>query len=129
MHTLAKLNLVQIIYCKIDICIRYMQHDAIVDQVDCNSYIYWTFLYILVDLCIHSSGPFGGPFFVWGGGGRGFFRPPPPPPPSGMALLCTLHVVVSLLCFFPCGMAIARGHLLILYMVMELSLCAKFYCM
>ena len=35
------------------------------------------FLYIVVDLFVHSSGPFGGPFFLLGG----FIRTQRPPPP------------------------------------------------
>ena len=31
-----------------------------------------------MDLFVHSSGPFGGPFFVWGGGG-GSSEPREPP--------------------------------------------------
>ena len=36
-----------------------------------------------MDLFVHSSGPFGGPFSDWGGGGGSSEprEPPPPPPP------------------------------------------------
>ena len=37
---------------------------------------------VIVDLFIHSSGPFGGPFFVWGGSSE------PREPPLATALLC-----------------------------------------
>ena len=66
MHALADwiAKLVLILYCiKIDIYIIC----SIVDQADCFSW--WTFLYILVNLFVHSSEPFGGPFFVLERGG------------------------------------------------------------
>ena len=66
MHVLANwiAQLVQFLYC------------SIIYHTDCNSGPFcackWTFLCSLVDLFVHSSGPFGGPFSDWGGGG--FFR-------------------------------------------------------
>ena len=73
MHTLVNwiAQLVQILYCIL--C-------SIVDQAECNSR--HTFSYILVDLFVHSSGPFGGLFFVWGV----LQNPDFPPPPLATAL-------------------------------------------
>ena len=42
---------------------------------------------VIVDLFVHSSGPFGGPFFVWGGSSEPREPPPPPPPPLATALI------------------------------------------
>ena len=49
-------------------------------------------MYNLEDLFIHSSGPFGGPFFVWGGGVLQNRENPPPPPGYG---LVTQHLFVD----------------------------------
>ena len=71
MHPLADVmaKLVQILCCvKIDTCM-------ICNTVD-----------VIVDLLVHSSGPFGGPFFVWGGGGGGFFRTQRTPPGYGLSV-------------------------------------------
>ena len=86
MHVLANwiAELVQFLYC------------SIIYHADCNSGPFctfkWTFLCILVDLFVQSSGPFGGPFSDWGGSRD---PPPPPPPPPDTALLgrvCTTGV-------------------------------------
>ena len=37
---------------------------------------------VIVDLFLHSGGPFGGPFFDWGGGGVFRTQGTPPPPPA-----------------------------------------------
>ena len=62
---------------------------CIVDKVHCNSGRLVDLLCILVDIFIHSSGPFGGPFFVWGGGGGGSTEPREPP--MAMALY-SMHI-------------------------------------
>ena len=43
-------------------------------------YIQVDLLFSLVDLSVHSSGPFGGPFSDWGGGGGGGSSEPREPP-------------------------------------------------
>ena len=40
-----------------------------------------------MDLFVHSSGPFGGPFFVWGGGGGGGGVLQNPENPPGYSLV------------------------------------------
>ena len=51
---------------------------------------------------MHSSGPFGGPFFVWGGGG--FLQSPenpPPPPPRLRPCYCytSTYIPLSEVCY------------------------------
>ena len=71
MHVLANwiAKLVQFLHC------------SIIYHADSNSGPFctfkWTFLCSLVDLFVHSSGPFGGPFSDWGGGGSSEPREPP----------------------------------------------------
>ena len=46
----------------------------------------------IVDLFVHSSGPFGGPFSD--GGGGGFFRAQRTPPGYGLGDILLPHVIV-----------------------------------
>ena len=48
-------------------------------------------MYILVDLFVHSSGPFGGPVFVWGGGGSPASEPCKEPLAPGCGLVFQAH--------------------------------------
>ena len=60
-------------------------------------YIQVDLLFSLVDLSVHSSGPFGGPFSDWGGGGGGGGSSEPREPPLATALDINLDFRAMLL--------------------------------